>query len=281
MSIYFKFLQNLENGLKKLSDTFRKTSAGGHSAVSGKDAFELHATYGIPVEVTQSLAGDQNLAVDMEGFTKAQEEHSRVSRGTTEAAAVFIHEKIFDAHGAEVQHPDVPRKPRAVALVNNTLAVGRPSSGFVAGGSCISERGVLSPSLDRGFGTVRQGFENNGALRLGVGQGLRQRVVNLVGKHGAFVHQRNTHVLARQAAVFQRHAEVLAAGFDPALLDTSITTQGYMLPDYLVADFPQLVRVLPEVESGEVPVFLAYPEELRHSKRVAAFRDFVTGLFLL
>jgi hypothetical protein len=24
-----------------------------------------------------------------------------------------------------------------------------------------------------------------------------------------------------------------------------------------------------------VPVFLAYPEELRHSKRVAAFRDFI------
>ena len=49
-----------------------------------------------------------------------------------------------------------------------------------------------------------------------------------------------------------------------------------VLPDYLTEDFPSLVRVLPEVESGEVPVFLAYPEELRHSKRVAAFRDFVT-----
>ncbi len=49
-----------------------------------------------------------------------------------------------------------------------------------------------------------------------------------------------------------------------------------VLPDYLVADFPQLVRVLPDVESGEVPVFLAYPEELRHSKRIADFRDFVT-----
>ncbi|MFM7130550.1 MAG: alanine--tRNA ligase [bacterium] len=84
-----QFLRNLENGLKVLSDTFRRTAAGGHSAVSGKDAFELHATYGIPVEVTQSLAGEQNLAVDMEGFTQAQEEHSRVSRGTTEAAAVF------------------------------------------------------------------------------------------------------------------------------------------------------------------------------------------------
>ncbi|MDG1281010.1 MAG: LysR family transcriptional regulator [Pseudorhodobacter sp.] len=49
-----------------------------------------------------------------------------------------------------------------------------------------------------------------------------------------------------------------------------------ILPDYLTEDFPKLVRVLPDVESNEVPVFLAYPEELRHSKRVAAFRDFVT-----
>ncbi len=49
-----------------------------------------------------------------------------------------------------------------------------------------------------------------------------------------------------------------------------------VLPDYLTEDFPHLVRVLPDVESEEVPVFLAYPEELRHSKRVAAFREFVT-----
>ena len=48
-----------------------------------------------------------------------------------------------------------------------------------------------------------------------------------------------------------------------------------VLPDYLVADFEGMVRVLPEIESGDVPVFLAFPEELRSSRRVAAFRDFV------
>lgn len=48
-----------------------------------------------------------------------------------------------------------------------------------------------------------------------------------------------------------------------------------VLPDYLTEDFPQLVHVLPEETSNEVPVYLAYPEELRHSKRVEAFRDFV------
>lgn len=48
-----------------------------------------------------------------------------------------------------------------------------------------------------------------------------------------------------------------------------------VLPDYLSDDFPHLIRVLPQIESDEVPVFLAYPEELRQSKRVGAFRDFV------
>ena len=48
-----------------------------------------------------------------------------------------------------------------------------------------------------------------------------------------------------------------------------------VLPNYVTEDFPHLVSVLPELVSGTVPVFLAYPEELRQSKRIAAFRDFV------
>lgn len=49
-----------------------------------------------------------------------------------------------------------------------------------------------------------------------------------------------------------------------------------VLPDYVTEDFPQIERVVLDAESNEVPVFLAFPEELRHSKRVSAFRDFVT-----
>lgn len=49
-----------------------------------------------------------------------------------------------------------------------------------------------------------------------------------------------------------------------------------VLPDYVTQDFPNLLRILPDVESNDVPVFLAYPEELRQSQRIAAFRDFVT-----
>ena len=41
----------------------------------------------------------------------------------------------------------------------------------------------------------------------------------------------NVLILASEKKTY---AEVIAAGFNPALLDASITTQGYMLPDYLV-----------------------------------------------
>ncbi|MEO1919603.1 MAG: LysR family transcriptional regulator [Paracoccaceae bacterium] len=47
------------------------------------------------------------------------------------------------------------------------------------------------------------------------------------------------------------------------------------LPDYVIVEAPELVRVLPNDSSRPIPVYLAYPEELRHSKRVTAFRDFV------
>ncbi len=47
------------------------------------------------------------------------------------------------------------------------------------------------------------------------------------------------------------------------------------LPHYITVDNPDLVNVLPAEHSAPIPVYLAYPEELRHSQRVAAFRDFV------
>lgn len=47
------------------------------------------------------------------------------------------------------------------------------------------------------------------------------------------------------------------------------------LPDYLASGSSSLVRVLPEVEGPSFTGYFVYPEELRNSKRVAVFRDFL------
>jgi DNA-binding transcriptional LysR family regulator len=48
-----------------------------------------------------------------------------------------------------------------------------------------------------------------------------------------------------------------------------------VLPDFLVNENPDLVQVLTDLKGPKVDVFFVYPEELRNSKRVAVFRDFL------
>lgn len=47
------------------------------------------------------------------------------------------------------------------------------------------------------------------------------------------------------------------------------------VPDYVAIQFPQLIRVLPDVPGPSFDVHLVYADALRQSKRVAAFRDFL------
>jgi len=49
------------------------------------------------------------------------------------------------------------------------------------------------------------------------------------------------------------------------------------LPDYLSRDADNLMAILPELQGPNVDVYFVYPEELRHSKRVAVFRDFLVA----
>lgn len=49
------------------------------------------------------------------------------------------------------------------------------------------------------------------------------------------------------------------------------------VPDYMAATFPRLVRVLPDVTGPTFDLYFIYPSDLRRSKRVAAFRDFITA----
>lgn len=48
-----------------------------------------------------------------------------------------------------------------------------------------------------------------------------------------------------------------------------------VVPDYMSEKVSDVVRVLPEFEGGAVEAFFVYPEALRHSTRVAVFREFL------
>jgi DNA-binding transcriptional LysR family regulator len=47
------------------------------------------------------------------------------------------------------------------------------------------------------------------------------------------------------------------------------------VPHYMLADRPRLQKILTDIKPPTVEAYFVYPEELRTSKRVAVFRDFL------
>ena len=47
------------------------------------------------------------------------------------------------------------------------------------------------------------------------------------------------------------------------------------LPDWMSGELDGFTRLLPDLKTPGVDVYFVYPEELRSSKRVSVFRDFM------
>ena len=72
------FLRTLATGINLLDRVIAKVGKGGK--IAGKDAFELYDTFGFPIDLTELIAREQGVEIDLEGFEKelqAQKERSR------------------------------------------------------------------------------------------------------------------------------------------------------------------------------------------------------------
>lgn len=75
-----RFLETIENGMQKLEEIMQKSAAA--KTISGADAFTLYDTYGFPVEMTNEMALERGLTVNMQEFEaemRAQKERGRQS----------------------------------------------------------------------------------------------------------------------------------------------------------------------------------------------------------
>lgn len=79
-----RFSRTLESGMAKLSSLLSRLEANGGSILPGETAFELYATYGLPLEITRDVAREEGLQVDDTGFHQAMEEH-RLASGAGDA----------------------------------------------------------------------------------------------------------------------------------------------------------------------------------------------------
>jgi alanyl-tRNA synthetase len=74
------FAGTLGEGLKDFNERAKKIKAGGSRTLQGEEAFFLYDTRGLPIEIIEDLAMENDLIVDEAGFTKALEKQQERSR---------------------------------------------------------------------------------------------------------------------------------------------------------------------------------------------------------
>ncbi len=74
------FLRTLNRGIKLFTRIAEQMKADGLKTVSGEDAFKLHDTYGVLIDITQQMAQEQGLVVDMAGYEEAMERAKNKAR---------------------------------------------------------------------------------------------------------------------------------------------------------------------------------------------------------
>ncbi|NQU77976.1 alanine--tRNA ligase, partial [Candidatus Falkowbacteria bacterium] len=77
-----KFTKTLQKGLKQFEQMAASDKVS--QIVTGEQAFDLFATYGFPLEMTEELAREQGLDVDTSGFVSAFKKHQDTSRSGAE-----------------------------------------------------------------------------------------------------------------------------------------------------------------------------------------------------
>ncbi|WP_295565807.1 alanine--tRNA ligase [uncultured Stenotrophomonas sp.] len=72
-----RFAETLDAGMKIFEDVAGKVSNG---VIPGVDAFRLYDTYGFPLDLTQDIARERDLTVDIAGFDAAMEQQRETAR---------------------------------------------------------------------------------------------------------------------------------------------------------------------------------------------------------
>jgi len=151
-----RFLETLERGEKLMAEVL----ASEPSQITGEQAFELYDTYGFPLELTEEIAAEQGLKVDLAGFEMAMEAQRKRAKAAAVSIDLTLQGAIDQLAAAAVAttftgYQSLERSSLVLALVVNGEPAQQATAGdrvqllldgtpfYGEGGGQVGDRGVL------------------------------------------------------------------------------------------------------------------------------------------
>ncbi|MGB7708710.1 MAG: alanine--tRNA ligase [Microcoleus sp.] len=187
-----QFLKTLERGEKLLSEIVDRTKQQENKQISGPDAFTLYDTYGFPLELTQEIAEEQGITVDLLGFEaqmKEQQLRGKEGRETIDLTVQGSLDKL--AESIQVTEFVGYGKLSSLAKVEVILVDGKSVTEAAAG---TEVQVVLNPTpfyAESGGQIGDKGYFNRSGAEGAEGENVESllvRVDDVKKESGFFVH---------------------------------------------------------------------------------------------
>ena len=157
------FRQTLRAGTVLFDLASTETKRQGGAQLSGARAFQLHDTYGFPIDLTLEMAAEQGLSVDEVGFRELMNEQRRRAKADAQAkkgqhADATAYREVADAIGRPVDftgYDEVVSEAAVAGLITAEGRVSRVSEGetfelvldrtpfYAEGGGQLADQGVI------------------------------------------------------------------------------------------------------------------------------------------
>ncbi|HEX4790870.1 MAG TPA: alanine--tRNA ligase, partial [Actinospica sp.] len=161
------FLQTLRTGTGILDNAIESTKRTGGTEVGAAEAFQLHDTFGFPIDLTLEMAAEQGLSVDEEGFRRLMAQQRANAKADAKAkktghADVSAYRELLDASGT----PEFTgyRETASESVVRGLL-VGGSVAGSATSGQEVELVLDRTPFYAEGGGQLA----DQGLIRLGNG----------------------------------------------------------------------------------------------------------------
>ncbi|MBI3411838.1 MAG: alanine--tRNA ligase [Planctomycetes bacterium] len=129
------FIRTLDRGIKLFKEAAGRAEKEGRKLVSGEDAFQLHDTYGVYIDITEQMAGEAGLSVDRARFETLLEEAKEKARGARKRFEVTTVHGDLPSTDDSLKYKGLGAKAKIVGWMKDNL-VG--TSGKLASGDQVA-----------------------------------------------------------------------------------------------------------------------------------------------
>ncbi|MBS1560576.1 MAG: alanine--tRNA ligase [Bacteroidetes bacterium] len=133
------FLATLDRGLIRFEDAAAKAEGG---MVQGADAFELYDTFGFPIDLTQLLARERGLQIDLNEYERLLDEQRARSRSARKAHVAEVQMDSIDAVSRFDGYGHFENEAK-ILYVHNNQVVTDVTPFYVEMGGQVADTGVL------------------------------------------------------------------------------------------------------------------------------------------